>query len=145
MDRISKHQYYIEIAKKVALRSTCKRNKIGSIIIDPNLEDLILGTGYNDSLSGKNHCSENKFSCMFEDHCIYTTHAEINALRRALFSHTVLNGKIMYSTHSPCYACIKTIAAFGINTIYYEKLYKDEAALRYAELTGINLIQISLE
>lgn len=141
MKRIEKHHYYIEIAKAVSKRSTCERAKMGSIIIDPTKDDVPLGTGYNGSLPGKPHCDDKK-SCMFNGHCIRTTHCEINAIVRAMRKVDSLEGMIMYSTNSPCYACIKTISAFGIRTIYYENLYEDAATFAYADLVGIELIKV---
>ena len=43
MPRISKEEYYLNIAKEVAERSTCFRNKGGVIIVR---EDVIVATGY---------------------------------------------------------------------------------------------------
>lgn len=42
--RPSKDEYYLEIAKSVALRSTCLRRKFGAIIVK---NDAIVAAGYN--------------------------------------------------------------------------------------------------
>jgi len=43
MERVSKHNYYLDIAQTVAERSTCLRKMYGAIIVK---NDSILSTGY---------------------------------------------------------------------------------------------------
>ena len=43
-ERVSKHNYYLDIAQTVAERCTCIRRKFGSIIVK---DDVIVSTGYN--------------------------------------------------------------------------------------------------
>ena len=42
MERVSKHNYYLDIAQTVAERATCLRKKYGSIIVK---NDVIVSTG----------------------------------------------------------------------------------------------------
>lgn len=44
MDRVSKENYYLDIAEIVSERSTCLRRRFGSIIVK---NDSIVATGYN--------------------------------------------------------------------------------------------------
>ena len=44
MDRVSKENYYLDIAQTVATRSTCLRKSFGAIIVK---NDTIISTGYN--------------------------------------------------------------------------------------------------
>jgi len=53
MGRISKVEYYLEIAKVVSLRSPCLRRKFGAIIV---VNDAIVSTGYNGPARGVNNC-----------------------------------------------------------------------------------------
>ena len=46
MERVSKHNYYLDIAETVAERSTCLRRMYGAIIVK---DDVIVSTGYNGS------------------------------------------------------------------------------------------------
>ena len=55
MERISKHNYYLDIAQTVAERSTCLRRKFGSIIVK---NDTIVSTGYNGAPRGRENCSD---------------------------------------------------------------------------------------
>lgn len=51
--RPNKSQYYLNIAKVVASRSTCLRRKYGAIIVK---DDSIISTGYNGSPRGTENC-----------------------------------------------------------------------------------------
>lgn len=85
MDRISKENYYLDIAQTVAERSTCMRKKYGAIIVK---NDVIISTGYNGAPRGRKNCNELQF-CMREKLCIpsgeryelcRSVHAEANAI-----------------------------------------------------------------
>ena len=55
MDRVSKHNYYLDIAQTVAERSTCLRKMYGAIIVK---NDSIISTGYNGAPRGRQNCSD---------------------------------------------------------------------------------------
>ncbi len=55
MDRVSKHNYYLDIAQTVAERSTCLRKMYGAIIVK---NDSIISTGYNGAPRGRKNCSD---------------------------------------------------------------------------------------
>ena len=55
MERVSKENYYLDIAQTVAERSTCLRRKFGSIIVK---NDVIVSTGYNGAPRGRKNCSD---------------------------------------------------------------------------------------
>ena len=59
-ERISKENYYLDIAQTVAERSTCLRRKFGAIIVK---NDAIISTGYNGAPRGRKNCSDMGF-CM---------------------------------------------------------------------------------
>ena len=50
MKRISKDQYYLNIAKAVSERSTCLRRHYGAVIVK---NDEIIATGYNGAARGE--------------------------------------------------------------------------------------------
>lgn len=58
--RVSKDNYYLDIAQTVAERSTCMRRKFGSIIVK---NDVIISTGYNGTPRGRKNCDDMGF-CM---------------------------------------------------------------------------------
>lgn len=58
MERVSKENYYLDIAQTVAERSTCLRRKFGAIIVK---NDVIVSTGYNGAPRGRKNCSDLQF------------------------------------------------------------------------------------
>ena len=55
MERVSKHNYYLDIAQTVAERATCKRKMFGAIIVK---NDSIISTGYNGAPRGRKNCTD---------------------------------------------------------------------------------------
>lgn len=59
MERLSKDQYYINIAHEVANRATCLKARIGAIIVR---DDQIISTGYNGAPRGTKSDQEHGYS-----------------------------------------------------------------------------------
>ena len=85
MERISKPNYYLDIAQTVAKRGTCLRRKFGCIIVK---NDIIVSTGYNGAPRGRKNCCDMGF-CQREHMGIprgeryelcRSVHAEANAI-----------------------------------------------------------------
>ena len=85
MERVSKHNYYLDIAQTVAERATCLRRMFGAIIVK---NDSIISTGYNGSPRGRKNCNDLGF-CMRDKLNIprgeryelcRSVHAEANAI-----------------------------------------------------------------
>ena len=55
MDRVTKQNYYLDIAQTVSERSTCLRKRYGAIIVK---NDSIISTGYNGAPRGRKNCSD---------------------------------------------------------------------------------------
>ena len=55
MERISKDDYYLQIAAAVSARSTCLRKHYGAVIVK---DDRIVATGYNGSPRGEANCCD---------------------------------------------------------------------------------------
>ena len=55
MDRISKENYYLDIAETVLERATCLRRVYGAIIVK---NDEIISTGYNGAPRGRANCTD---------------------------------------------------------------------------------------
>ncbi len=53
--RANWEQYFMNIAKEVATRSTCDRKHVGALIVR---DKTILSTGYNGSIRGMPHCDD---------------------------------------------------------------------------------------
>ena len=58
MERISKENYYLDIAETVLERATCLRRVYGAIIVK---NDEIISTGYNGAPRGRRNCVDMGF------------------------------------------------------------------------------------
>ena len=85
MDRISKENYYLDIAQTVLERATCLRRVYGAIIVK---NDEIISTGYNGAPRGRRNCVDMGF-CTREARKVprgeryelcRSVHAEANAI-----------------------------------------------------------------
>ena len=133
------NEYFGEITKQVALRSTCVRKKVGAIIVkDKN----IISTGYNGSIRGLQHC-ETVGCLMMEGHCTRTIHAEANAIIQAAKHGLMIDRAEIYISASPCFNCFKLIANSGITKIYFMEFYRDERIIEIAKKLDIELIDMS--
>ena len=99
MERISKTNYYLDIAETVASRSTCLRKKYGAIIVK---NDVIIATGYCGAPRGRENCCD-RGSCIRQEMNIprgeryelcRSVHAEANAIISA--SRDQMLGAVMY-------------------------------------------------
>ena len=136
--RVSWKNYFMNIAREVATRSTCDRKHVGAVIVR---EKTILSTGYNGSIKGLPHCDD--VGCeMVDGHCVRTTHAEANAIVQAAKNGIQINQSEIYVTASPCYDCFKLIANAGINVIYYDEFYRDKRIIEKSKEIGIQLASL---
>ena len=128
-ERVSWEQYFMNIAREVATRSTCDRKNVGAVITRGK---TILATGYNGSIRGLAHCDEAGHE-MENTHCVRTIHAEANAIVQSARHGVRLEDSEIYVTASPCYDCFKLIANAGINKIYFGEFYRDERIMAHAK------------
>lgn len=132
MDRVSKHNYYLDIAQTVAERSTCLRRMFGAIIVK---NDTILSTGYNGAPRGRKNCNDLGV-CMRDKLKIprgeryelcRAVHAEANAIiaasREQMLGATLYmvcvdakTGELMPGTSS-CMMCKRQVINAGIETV----------------------------
>ena len=133
--RIGWHDYFMNIAKQAATRSTCDRKHVGAVIVR---DRTILSTGYNGSIRGMPHCDDIGHQ-MDSGHCVATIHAEANAILQSAKNGVNIDGAELYTTASPCWSCFKMVANSGIRRIYYGEFYRDERSLQVAREIGIEL------
>lgn len=132
MERVSKTNYYLDIAQTVAERSTCLRKHYGAIIVK---NDVIISTGYNGAPRGRKNCCELGY-CMRNKLQIprgeryelcRSVHAEANAIiaapRTEMLGATLYmcctsprDGSIMPDT-SNCMMCKRMIINAGIEWV----------------------------
>ena len=142
--RQSWEEYFMNIARQVATRSTCLRRSVGAVAVSP--DNRILGTGYNGALPGAPHCAE--AGCLREQlgvpsgqrqEICRAQHAEANICNFAARYGVALDGAIIYVTTQPCATCVKAMATSGIKKVVFDSDYPDELARRLAEETGMEL------
>lgn len=137
--RASWDEYFMNIAREVATRSTCDRKFVGAVIVR---DRSILATGYNGSIRGLPHCDD-VGHLMEEGHCVRTVHAEANAIVQAASNGTRIDGAGIYVTASPCWGCFRLIANAGIKRIVFGELYRDQKIFTNAQEAGIELVDFS--
>jgi dCMP deaminase len=135
--RVTKHEYYLGIAKEVAQRSTCFRRSIGAIIIR---DDQIISTGYvgaprktKDSFE-HGQCLRDKLNIPHGQRyeLCRSVHAEQNAIINAARAGVSLLGGDMYIYGSvygedepidafPCFICKKMIINSGLDHVISSK------------------------
>ena len=132
MERVSKENYYLDIAQTVAERSTCLRKRYGAIIVK---NDTIVSTGFNGAPRGRQNCSDIGF-CMRDKLNIprgeryemcRSVHAEANAVIAA--SREQMLGAVLYmvgidaktdellSESTSCMMCKRMVINAGIEKV----------------------------
>src|SRR5437868_10043690 len=141
MPRASWDEYFMNIARVVASRSTCDRKVVDAVIVR---DKTILSTGYNGSIRGMPHCTE--VGHMMEGgHCIATLHAETNAIIQAAKNGVSIDGATIYVTASPCWNCFKIIANSGIRRIVYGEFYRDDRIFDVAAKLNVELVHLPVK
>lgn len=133
--RPSKDEYYLNIAKEVASRSTCLRRNVGAVLIK---NDQIISTGYNGAPRGTPNCIDVK-KCLREELGIpsgekyelcRSVHAEMNAIINAARAGTSILGSKLYiygkgtsglKALEICELCRRFIINAGIETVLLDE------------------------
>ena len=132
MDRISKENYYLDIAQTVLERATCLRRIYGAIIVK---NDEIISTGYNGAPRGRANCVDMGY-CSREAMKVprgeryelcRSVHAEANAIisasRRDMVGGTIYlvgrdarTGKLLTDATS-CPMCRRMVINSGLSRV----------------------------
>ena len=131
-ERVSKTNYYLDIAETVSERSTCMRRRFGAIIVK---NDTIVSTGYNGAPRGRKNCNDVGICIREKLHIprgeryelCRSIHAEANAIiaapRDQMLGATLYmvctdpkTGALMAGTSS-CSMCKRQIINAGIETV----------------------------
>ena len=149
MSRMSWPHYFMQIARLVAERSTCRRRKVGAIMVKAK---RILSTGYNGAPAGMVDCLVK--GCLREKlgvpsgqrHEICSgLHAEQNAIIQAAIHGISLKDAEVYCTHQPCLICTKMLINCGITAVHYAESYPDTLAEEMLREAGIPYDVLPLE
>lgn len=132
MDRVSKINYYLDIAQTVSERSTCLRRRFGAFIVK---NDVIISTGYNGAPRGRINCTDlgecprDKMNIPRGERyeMCRSVHAEANAIiaatREQMLGATLYmcctspTGELVSGTCS-CMMCKRYIINAGIEHVY---------------------------
>ncbi len=127
-------EYFMEIARVVALRSNCSRRHVAAVIVK---DKRIISTGYNGTPRGIRNCDEggcprcashapsgtNLTECL-------CSHGEENAIVQAAYHGICVKDSTLYTTYSPCLLCAKMIINAGIREVVYRERYSIDSTAR---------------
>ncbi|MBW6517602.1 MAG: cytidine/deoxycytidylate deaminase family protein [ANME-2 cluster archaeon] len=137
-------EYFMEIARVVAKRSTCLRNQVGAVIV---LDKRILSTGYNGAPRNLQHCLD--IGCIRQQQNIASgtrhelcraVHAEQNAIIQSALHGVSIGSATLYCTHQPCILCAKMIINSNIKKVVFSNNYPDEEAIRFFDKAGVEIV-----
>ena len=136
MNRISKENYYLDIAQTVLERATCLRRVYGAIIVK---NDEIISTGYNGAPRGRKNCVDMGYCHREALHIprgeryelCRSVHAEANAIisaaRRDMVGGTLYlvgrnaqTGELLHDATS-CSMCRRLVINAGLSKVVIRK------------------------
>lgn len=148
IQRVSKENYYLDIARTVAERGTCLRRKFGAIIVK---DDVIISTGYNGAPRGRKNCTDMN-TCMRDKLGIprgeryemcRSVHAEANAIiaapRDRMLGATLYmvcvnpNDGTLYDGTSSCMMCKRLIINAGIENVVVRDTDTDYRVIKVSD------------
>ena len=141
--------YFLGIAKMVALRSNCIKRKVAAVLVK---DRRIISTGYNGTPRGVKNCNEggcprcNNLTASGKglEECL-CSHAEENAITQSAYHGVNIKDATLYSTYSPCLMCTKMIINSGIREVVYNVEYELlETARELLGEAGIQVRQLAV-
>ena len=123
---------YLELAKTLAARSTCRRLRVGTVITSTDFRK-VLAVGYNGNATGlHNGCDRDEpgnCGCL---------HSEENAVINCDAPRSI--EKIVFVTHLPCVQCAKRLINLGnVRKVCYGEDYRVRDSLDLLRTVGIEI------
>ena len=149
MKRPSWDEYFMEMTKLTAKRSTCLRRQVGAVLVK---DTRVIATGYNGAPSGVTHCEVT--GCLRQKLNVPSgerhelcrgLHGEQNAIIQAALHGVSTEGATIYCTTKPCSICTKMIINAKISRIVYDEYYNDPLADELLKDTDIRVLQYNKE
>lgn len=138
MERIDRAEIGLLIAQAWALRGTCRRRKVGCLLVDKN--GYPLASGYNGPPAGEPHCID--VPCAGADAPSGTglekceaIHAEQNALLRCADPSLIHS---CFVTSSPCMHCVKMLMNTECEQIVFAERYAHDTEARERWIKSTN-------
>lgn len=144
-DRISKDEYYLNIARECSRRGTCLQRNFGAIVVK---NDQIISTGYTGAPRGRKNCCD-LGTCLRREAGVKrgthyelcrSVHAEMNAIIHASRTETIGATMYLYGLEKesggvvkkaePCSMCKKMIINSGIEVVKAQTDEKNFAEFR---------------
>jgi len=146
--RPSWDEYFLQLARQAATRSTCLRREVGAVLVR---DRRVLATGYNGAPRGVAHCLD--VGCLRDQLAIPSgeraelcraIHAEQNAIIQAAVHGVAIEGATLYTTLQPCVLCAKMLINCGVREIHYVEGYPDELSRSMFEEAGVVVVKEAL-
>lgn len=138
-ERPSFEEIYMDLAFRLADRSTCARKKVGTVITSVDYRK-VLAVGYNGNASGlPNSCDrpDEKGNCG----CL---HSEENAVINCDSPRQM--EKIVFVTLQPCPACAKRLINLGgVKKVYFGHEYRSDLSKKMFAEVGIEIEQVPVK
>jgi dCMP deaminase len=133
--RPSFESIYLNLARTLAVRSTCSRLNVGTVITSTDYRK-VLAVGYNGNATGlPNRCDRQEpgnCGCL---------HSEENAVINCDSPRQV--EKVVFVTHLPCVPCAKRLINLGnVRQVYYGQDYRIRDSIELLESVGIMVKQL---
>lgn len=136
--RVSVDEYFLHIARIVSERSTCRRRRVGCVLVDTKKH--IVATGYNGVPSGFTHCLD--VPCEGADSpsgtdlnkCL-AVHAEVNAFLQLTSEDTLT----AYLSTTPCFECAKMLCNSNVKRIVALEWYPHQVVKDMLKTADIEL------
>lgn len=138
MKRPSFESVYMQFAKSIAARSSCKRLNVGSVITTTDFRK-VLAIGYNGNASGlPNACDRDEAgNCG----CL---HSEENAAINCDSPRYV--EKFVFVTHLPCMQCAKRLINIGnVKKVFFDTDYRRRESVELFKQVNIELFRLEEE
>lgn len=143
-------EYFLGIAKVVALRSNCVKRKVASVIVK---DKRIISTGYNGTPRGVRNCNEggcprcNQLASSGTklEECL-CSHGEENAITQSAYHGVNIKDSTLYTTYSPCLLCTKMIINSGIREVVFNIDYAlGETSMGLLKEAGVNVRKVKVD
>ncbi|MGK5084289.1 deaminase [Bdellovibrionota bacterium FG-1] len=136
--RPSFQEIYLQLAKTLAERSTCRRLKVGTVITSTDFRK-VLAIGYNGNATGlPNTCDRDEpgnCGCL---------HSEENAVINCDAPRLI--EKFVFVTHLPCVQCAKRLINLGnVKAVFYAQDYRVRDSLQLLNSVGIQVKHLTWE
>lgn len=125
-------EYFMELTRVAATRSTCDRGRGACLIVRDN---YVLVMGYIGSPKGFDHCDDvghlmkkvDHGDGTISNHCVRTIHSEQNAITQAARLGVSIDGATVYTRKTPCRVCSMLLINCGIKRVVIEGGYHQGA------------------